>query len=86
MRHSVLVYCFDTTDETIFDFLRLFETSLILFEVGDDFLVHIADNLLVVIVAFVLLFTDELFDVTDRCWNTEFDVFHCFIIFWVLQS
>ena len=65
MRHSILVYCFDTTDETIFDFLRLFETSLILFEVGDDFLVHIADNLLVMVVTSVLLLTDELLDVTD---------------------
>ena len=65
MRHSVLVYCFDTTDETIFDFIRLFETSLILFEVGDDFLVHIEDNLLVVVIASVLLLANELLDVTD---------------------
>ena len=86
MHHSVLVYCFDATDETILDFLCFLELWILQLDRAQNVFVHIADNLLVVVVTSVLLLTDELLDVTDRCWNTEFDVFHCFSIFWVLQS
>lgn len=62
MHHSVLVYCFDATDETILDFLRLMKAFIVGSDGGNNFIVHISDNLLVVIVAFVLLFLEMVFD------------------------
>ena len=57
-----LVYCFDATDETILDFLRLMKAFIVGSDGGNNFIVYISDNLLVVIVAFVLLFLEMVFD------------------------